>query len=289
MIDDILNYIRFLEEQYDFSISIHAKERGHCKVIDRLIPYNIHRNPYCLFITSDKQRHSQCVDVQQKIRENCQCEIFYMNCMCGVGQYVLPVKYGSDLLGFICVSGYGNAPEKCLSYAGQANLSADMLAERYHLHLKPEIPAKELVRLLVKPLASMLTVFFLQHPEENNKPDADSALYHHILSVIHANLDRKLTIEDIAAACYCSPSMVSHLFKKKSGTTINRYLNSLRMEKARQLLTDTNLSITEIAYTCGFCDANYFISVFSKAAGMPPLQFRKCAVSSLPLNQFGIK
>jgi AraC-like DNA-binding protein len=98
----------------------------------------------------------------------------------------------------------------------------------------------------------------------------------HILSIIHGNaFEPKLTINTIAKMCFCSSSMVSHLFKKKSGITVNRYITNLRMKKAEELLNTTNLSVTEVAYSCGYTDSNYFVYAFGKAHGVPPLKYKK--------------
>ena len=120
----------------------------------------------------------------------------------------------------------------------------------------------------------MLSIYL--HKFSDGDCNADDDIYTHILSVIHANaFEKTLTIESIASSCYCSKSMVSHIFKKRTGVSVNQYILSLRMEKAEGLLLNTDKSVTDIAYSCGYTDSNYFIYAFSKWHAVPPLKYRK--------------
>ena len=258
MIQDIIRYMEFLEKEYGFSVSIHGKSRKENLMIDMLAPYNIHRNGYCLHVTGEKKRHAVCVAFQDEIRQKSKKHIFYTTCPYGVGQFVVPITYRDSYLGFVCVSGYKE--EKTLVF------------ESKERELKCKIPEKEQVALLLCPLAAMLAVLFTEHPL---KSDTESDLYRHILSVIHAGIGDKLTIEDIAKQCFCSTSAVSHTFRKRSGMTVQTYIRNLRMKRAEEFLLQTELSVMEIAFRCGFSDVNYFIYAFGKHKGTSPLQFRK--------------
>jgi two-component system response regulator YesN len=78
----------------------------------------------------------------------------------------------------------------------------------------------------------------------------------------------------VASFCHYSPSFVARLFKARAGVTINDYLKELRMKKASELLTKTDIPISEIAEACGFGDTNYFIAFFSRHYGLPPKKYR---------------
>jgi len=270
MVQDIINYINFLSSNYGFSISIHNSTGSANRAIDSLTPYNIHRNPYCLYITSEIERHKQCVKYQhilRNIRSNSEC----LTCMCGVKQYVFPVFHGNEYSGFICVSGYKGSDEIISEYANKSNIPQKFLIKKAEAHLKTDTPDIQRLETLIKPLCAMVAILLKNSPDNSENSD----LFNHILSVIHANVYSKLTIADIAKTCYCSESIASHLFKKKTGTTINKYISSLRMKKAEKLLLTTNESITKIAYDCGFSDSNYFVYSFSKTHGISPLKYRK--------------
>jgi AraC-like DNA-binding protein len=71
----------------------------------------------------------------------------------------------------------------------------------------------------------------------------------------------------------------SQLKKKMSalgGETAGRLLRSYRLKKAKEMiLSDQDLSVAEIAFACGFADANYFSTAFSKEFALPPTTFKK--------------
>ena len=65
------------------------------------------------------------------------------------------------------------------------------------------------------------------------------------------------------------------LIKEKTGKTPVEYLNGYRIEKASQLLLNSDQSVTEIAFSCGFNDLSYFIKTFKSQKGISPAKFRK--------------
>jgi transcriptional regulator GlxA family with amidase domain len=65
------------------------------------------------------------------------------------------------------------------------------------------------------------------------------------------------------------------LFKQNTGLTPNDYLQRLRIAKARELLTTTSQSVTEIAFAAGFASSQYFSRVFRKYTGQMPSEYRR--------------
>ncbi|MCC2727878.1 helix-turn-helix transcriptional regulator, partial [Blautia sp. MSK22_86] len=65
------------------------------------------------------------------------------------------------------------------------------------------------------------------------------------------------------------------MFRKDIGTSLNDYINSLRVEKAKHLLENTNTKVIDIALEVGFDTLPYFSSVFKKYTGVSPAEFRK--------------
>ena len=65
------------------------------------------------------------------------------------------------------------------------------------------------------------------------------------------------------------------MFRQKSGKTLRSYCNDLKLEDARTMLTDTDLSVTDIAMETGFNDVSYFIYMFRKKYGVSPYKYKK--------------
>lgn len=85
---------------------------------------------------------------------------------------------------------------------------------------------------------------------------------------------RKLTIDELCSQFFCSKSTLLHTFKNAYGTTVNKYLNEVRLEHAEKLLRQTTRPVGEVASVCGFSDQNYFSKVFLKRHGIPPRTYR---------------
>jgi AraC family transcriptional regulator len=95
------------------------------------------------------------------------------------------------------------------------------------------------------------------------------------LEFMHDNCGRELGLSEIASAAYLSDFHFTRLFKKIIGSTPHAYLASLRIERARRLLAETDLSITEVGMQVGYASQSHFTKVFREATGMTPRSFRE--------------
>lgn len=93
-----------------------------------------------------------------------------------------------------------------------------------------------------------------------------------VISIMSANLDRRLTNNDFATAVYLSPAHLGHLFKRETGKPVMRYLRGLRIERGRELLQTTFLTVQQIATRVGQ-SSNHFNANFKKAHGITPGRF----------------
>lgn len=95
-----------------------------------------------------------------------------------------------------------------------------------------------------------------------------------IINFIELNFSEDLSIEKIAGSIHIHPSHAMRTFKKEMGTTITSYINNKRIEEAKELLTRSNLLITDISIMVGFSDPQYFSRVFKKMVSMTPKEYR---------------
>lgn len=108
------------------------------------------------------------------------------------------------------------------------------------------------------------TCFFLQIPE-----GIRAALLY-----IHSNLDRPITLKELAAQACLNPSYFSTLFHKTMRQNPINYINSARIERAKLLLRNTDLPISQIALSLGFSQDLYFFRIFKQLTNETPNEYR---------------
>jgi AraC family transcriptional regulator len=98
------------------------------------------------------------------------------------------------------------------------------------------------------------------------------------VELMHAHMHRELSLEEIASAAHLSPFHFSRLFKKLTGATPHAYLASLRAARARDLLAETDLSVTEVGARVGYMSSSHFSKAFRQSTGISPRAYRKALV-----------
>lgn len=94
------------------------------------------------------------------------------------------------------------------------------------------------------------------------------------LAYIQRSYRKDISLSDAAAYCGISPNYFSLLFKQKTGESFTKYLNRLRIEKAKMLLSQTDLYIYEISDSIGYGDLAYFSKIFKQQTGLSPSEWR---------------
>ena len=95
------------------------------------------------------------------------------------------------------------------------------------------------------------------------------------LDYISKNYMRKISLEEVAAAVYLSPSYFSKVFKEALGTNFVTYLNKYRISVAKKLLMDNSIDIVDISNLVGYEDQSYFSKSFKKITGTTPGKYRE--------------
>lgn len=96
-----------------------------------------------------------------------------------------------------------------------------------------------------------------------------------IAEYISKNLEKKITVEELATQCFYSPKYFSRIFKEYYGLTITEYIQKKKIEESCRLLKETNLSIAEISHRIGYNDSVRFYRYFKKFYNISPNQYRK--------------
>ena len=88
------------------------------------------------------------------------------------------------------------------------------------------------------------------------------------------NMEKKLSLKEIADSIGYSPSHFSLLFKQHTGYSPLAYLNLLKIQEACFLLDETDMKINQVCYKIGIDDSYYFSRLFTKTMGMSPKDYR---------------
>lgn len=270
---DIKKYILFLKEKHGLSVTLHSIAKETLILTSDLMTFNIHDNPYCVYVKTCSAAQKHCIDRQYKVLETCRGGSFCGSCFAGVWEFVYPISNGTETIGFISVSGYAQA--KAASYitatAQTYGLPMERLNEVYQT-LNPNIPTKEEIDTLVIPLCNMLELAYIKtketEPSEEHPIDS-------VIRYIKKSYTQPITLSDVCEQLHYSCSYVSHLFKQHTGRSFRQYLTELRLNAAKTLLRYSELSITEIAFSVGFEDSTYFASIFKKYSKTSPSAYRK--------------
>ena len=106
----------------------------------------------------------------------------------------------------------------------------------------------------------------------------EDEIFKNVFSYIGDNLTEKLTVEEIAKHVYLSPTYLQSVFKENYGVPLAEYVRRQKLQKARELLYNTQKRISDIAYDCGFEHESSFIRSFKREFGMTPGEARRRAL-----------
>lgn len=221
LINNINNYINFLNSK-DLSVSVHGK------IVSGLLEHNIHRNAFCTFIKTNDEARKKCIKCQQKVFGRCNKDFFLGMCHAGVEEYVFYV----DDKTFVSVSGYGidnkKANERINRLSSEFLLNKSELIKIYDngLNHKPENIMN--LKTLIYPLCHMLQLLQLTLGEIS-EIETKNKTFDSILAYVQRSITQDITLRDIADACACSESTVSHLFKEHTNQSVKQYILNLRI------------------------------------------------------------
>ena len=94
------------------------------------------------------------------------------------------------------------------------------------------------------------------------------------MDYIRKNYATVTGLNEVAAHVHISPEYLARLFKSEAGTTVISFLNSCRMEQAKELLDKTTLKVFEVAETVGYSSVSYFSRLFKDTYGVNPFSYR---------------
>ena len=222
----------------------------------------IHKDP----ITEERCRHADSrilADCDQSLRPESHI------CHAGLFDVAIPIVKNSLVVGYL-VSGQVRLPDSALPEVFRGD---PRLVDLWNQH--PCYSTEQLESFM-----NLLPKFLLAEAIQVRHDDLASD----VADYMKQNLAQKLDIDQLCNPFFVSKNTLYRAFRERFGTTVNQYLISLRTERAKRLLTETEMTIAEVAVAVGIEDYHYFCRVFTRQAGVAPGAFRREARKSSPVT-----
>ena len=233
-----------------------------------------HEGSFCSYVHSDKKILSVCrdSDVERLDEVKKTCEAVVYTCPCGVTEAIVPVIREGGIIAYIfCSMGIRVGGEE-RAVSDSVSLSDELTAAGVTDAAKK---SRSLTEGEISAYFSMLKIVAEHIARDPSPTESDESIGKLVKYYVKNNLDRKITLSDIAWNLHCSTVTLTEHFKAEFGITIMEYVTKKRMELAEKLLLTTNEPLREIAAMSGFSDVEYFSRTFKKFCGTSPAAWRK--------------
>ena len=238
-------------------------------------------SPFCALMAERSRACGSCLEVQEQLAQAADDEPATSVCPAGMSDTVVPVRLGERLIGFLQTGQIFRKPptqeqfERTTQLLAKWGIELDRLALRRAYFATRVVPAKQheavikLLSLFAQHLSALSNQILVQ--QENAEPP----LITRAKAFITEHQTESLSLGQVAKAVNSSPFYFCKLFKKATGLNFTDYLSRIRIERARNLLLNPNLRVSEIAFEVGFQSLTHFNRVFKHTVGLSPTRYRQ--------------
>ena len=276
ILQECLSYIDFLKG-LGYFVSLSGFNSKLDPYIDKLLNYEIHLHSVCFYLKQNSETQGKCVLNKQMLNNSKITEPYYSCCYAGVEEFVIPVIYKGEYVLKINVSGFRDTLAKSKKFMERVSIKCDSSFSQLYMELSPFPPTlKELMRFIA-PLKYMIIELYkhCQDIADNYKEFSPTKqIFIKALHYINENYMQQISCDSISSKFNYSTSYMQYIFKKEGNTTIKSYINNVRLNQARYLLSHSHTNVTSIALSCGFLDSNYFSTAFKNKYGISPKKYR---------------
>lgn len=243
---------------------------------------NPHENPFCALMAKSSKSCAACLEVQERIVENPGPGPRTVTCFAGMSDTAIPLRFGHELVGFL-QTGQAFVGEK--PSADQFNRTAQQVLNWglktdlrrledawFHTRVLTQEQYQAMVRLLTI-FAQHLAIVGNQIVVQERLAEPPSIS--RARKFIEEHQTEHLSLSQVARAVNMSSFYFCKLFKKATGINFTDYVSRVRVERAKNLLLNPNVRITEVAYEVGFQSLTHFNRVFRKVEGESPTSYRQ--------------
>jgi AraC-like DNA-binding protein/ligand-binding sensor protein len=237
-------------------------------------------NPFCSLMASGSRSCAACLQIQEKLRQNARHESACVSCPFGLTEVAVPVRLGNETIGYLqtgqvfCKKPTATQFEAVTEQVEQQNPKLSTQAAKDAYYNTKVVSQKKL-----NSLTHLLTVFASHLSAVSNQiavreANAELPAITKAKQYIEAHYTEDLKLSQVAAAVFMSTFYFCKTFKKKVGMNFTEFVSRTRIEKAKNLLLNPNLRISEIAFEVGFQSLTHFNRIFKQMMGQSPTNYR---------------
>jgi AraC-like DNA-binding protein/ligand-binding sensor protein len=240
-----------------------------------------HENPFCALMARTSRSCAACLQVQQELIEGEPGESTSVVCFAGLCDTAIPVSVGSNIIGFLQTgqvalrkptpTGFTKVAEQMLTWGVNVDLT-ELQDAYFHSKVLGREQYEAMVRLLeifAKHLSIMANQILLE--QQNDEPP----LIAKAKRFIGEHQGEPISLGKMARVLNVSTFYFCKMFKKATGLTFTDYLGRARIERAKNLLLNPNVRVSEVAYDCGFISLTHFNRIFKRVVGKSPTDYRR--------------
>jgi AraC-like DNA-binding protein len=238
-------------------------------------------NPFCAILAQKSRACAACLQTQQQLSETAAHDAKTVTCQAGLSDTAVPVRMGDQLIGFLTT---GQVFRKKPTEA-QFNRTAKLLADwgvqtntndLHDAYFATRVLASRQHESVVK----LLTIFAEHLSMVSNQiimqgQNAELPVITRAKQFIAEHQTEELSLDQVAKSVNTSKFYFCKMFKKGTGINFTDYLSRVRTERAKNLLLNPNLRVSEIAYEVGFQSLTHFNRVFKRILGRSPTDYRE--------------
>lgn len=240
-----------------------------------------HENSFCALMASRNRTCSLCLQVQEKLCAAAREKPAVLSCSNGLTEAAVPVRLGNDTIGYLQTGQVLREEPKTARFRQVASLMNDRQVHLNYQSLKKAYFQTPVVsRQKLDAILHLLSIFADNLGQRSNaitvqETNAEPMAIRQAKAFIQAHHGRQITLGEVAAAIHMSSFYFCKMFKRKTGVNFTEFVSRTRIERARNLLLNPNLRVSEIAYEVGFQSLTHFNRVFKQILGQSPTEFRE--------------
>jgi AraC-like DNA-binding protein len=237
-------------------------------------------NPLCAMVAEKSRSCASCLQIQQQLSEGARFEPATVTCQLGLVDTAVPVRLGEQLIGYLQTGQVLRKNPTPSQIERAARLLADWGVEFNREKLQSVYMATRVLSAKQYEAMVKLLGIFAEHISVVSnrivvhRENSESPVIRRAKEFIVENQAEDLSLGQVAKAVNTSTFHFCKMFKKATGLNFTEYVSRVRVEKARNLLLNPNLRISEIAYEVGFQSLTHFNRVFKKFTGLSPTEYR---------------